>query len=82
MQYESQKNELVKWEKRMTKGHTVLGGARLWDDDLTTMAVSFENVTYDMIGTFVCSYGQLSKEISVKGKVLIITIVTMNMLAL
>lgn len=67
-EYESRKNEIVKWEKKGANGLEPIGGIRYWDDGLTTVAFSFDKITYDVIGTYVCTYGQLSKEISVKGR--------------
>ncbi|KAK3714404.1 hypothetical protein QZH41_020656, partial [Actinostola sp. cb2023] len=64
--YEDQKNAIVRWDKVTTRRAKPVDGIRFWADDRATMAISLDNVTYDIIGTYTCSYGQLSKSISVK----------------
>ena len=52
----------------MTIGHSKeVDGIRYWNDELSTVAISLDNITYDAIGSYTCSYGQLSKAISVNG---------------
>ena len=61
------KNELVKWYKVGPKGETV-NRMRYWSSDMTKTAISFPNVTLDVLGTYSCIYGDLSASIDVSGK--------------
>jgi len=58
------KNELVKWYKVGPKGETV-NRMRYWSSDMTKTAISFPNVTLDVLGTYSCIYGDLSASIDV-----------------
>ena len=65
--YEEQRNKIVRWEKMTIGQSKEVGGIRYWNDELSTVAISLDNITYDAIGSYTCSYGQLSKAISVNG---------------
>ncbi|XP_031564873.1 phospholipase B1, membrane-associated-like [Actinia tenebrosa] len=64
-EYEDKKNELVRWEKITTRGAEAVNNVRYWASDRTTVAIKYDNITSDVIGSYTCSYGQLSKLINV-----------------
>ena len=61
------KNELVKWYKVGPKAETVKK-MRYWSSDMTKTAISFSNVTLDVLGSYSCIYGGVSATIDVLGK--------------
>ena len=61
------KDELVKWYKTGPKTEEVKK-LRYWSSDMTKTAISFSNVTLDTLGTYSCSYGDISATIDVLGK--------------
>ena len=67
------RNELVKWVKVKPKYETVKS-IRYWSNDMTKTAISFSNVTLDVLGTYECSYGGVSAFISVLGKMIFIVL--------
>lgn len=64
---ENNKNEIVKWERITENKRKPVEGKRYWDDGLTAVGISLEHPSYDIIGEYICSYGQSSKKISVQG---------------
>ena len=61
------KNELVEWYKVGPKAETVKN-MRYWSSDMTKTAISFSNVTLDVLGSYSCIYGGVSATIDVLGK--------------
>ena len=61
------KNDLVKWYKVGPKAETV-NNMRYWSNDMTKTAISFSNVTLDVLGSYSCIYGDVSATIDVLGK--------------
>lgn len=67
------KNELVKWYKTGPKTEEVKR-MRYWSSEMTKTAISFSNVTLDTLGTYSCSYGDISATIDVLGKKSVFTV--------
>ena len=61
------RDELVQWFKVALKPETVKS-IRYWSSDMSKTAISFSNVTLDILGTYTCSYGDVSASIDVLGK--------------
>ena len=61
------KNELVKWYKVGPKAEKVKN-MRYWSNDMSNTAISFSNVTLDILGTYSCIYGDVSASIDVLGE--------------
>lgn len=61
------RNELVMWKKMAPKREEVKR-MRYWSSDMTKTAISFSNVTLDVLGTYSCIYGDLSATIDVLGE--------------
>lgn len=67
------KDELVKWYKVGPKTEEVKR-MRYWSSDMTKTAISFSDVTLAILGTYSCSYGDISATIDVLGEKSILTV--------
>ena len=61
------RNELVKWYKMGPKTEEVKN-MRYWSNDMSKTAISFSNVTLDILGTYSCFYGDVSANIDILGE--------------
>lgn len=62
--YWDMKDELVRWQKTGPKVEDVKS-VRYWSDDMTKTAISFSNITLDILGSYSCIYGDVSATIDV-----------------
>ena len=61
------RNEIVKWRKVGPKAESV-NSIHYWSSDMTKTAISFSNVTLDILGSYSCTYGDLSSVIDILGE--------------
>ena len=75
------KDELVKWQKTGPKVEEVKS-VRYWSDDMTKTAISFSNVTLDILGSYSCIYGDVLATINVLGEINVLCIICGKLLSL
>ena len=61
------RDELVKWYRTGPK-REVVKSMRYWSNDMTKTAISFSNVTLDVLGSYSCIYDDVSATIDVLGE--------------
>ena len=66
-EYIEHRNELVKWRKVAPVEHKP-SSLQYWSVSNSRTALSFPNITLDVLGTYRCSYGGITKKIDVVGE--------------
>ena len=75
------KDELVKWQKTGPKVEEVKS-VRYWSDDMSKTAISFSNVTLDILGSYSCIYGDVLATINMLGEINVLYIICGKLLSL